>query len=158
MTRATLAVFMMGAAGQAASMELLLGVGADDVFRSDATVAFAAEVRTAPLAEAWGFEVLAGVAGEIDGDRDFWIGAGPVVLYALPMGFRLEASVMPGFYNEGDGNDLGGNFQIRTEAGVSLAVTDNLRIGFSLSHKSNASLRDDNPGLETALVKAIYAF
>ncbi len=163
MKRAALAALAVAAAGEAygwdlAGGELVVGVGVDDVRRSDAAIAFAAEGRSGVLATVWDIELRVGVAGEIDGDGDFWLGAGPVALYPLGGGLRLEASVMPGYYDRGGGNDLGGNLQFRTEAGFSVAVTESLRVGVSFSHKSNAGLDGENPGVETVLARAVYAF
>lgn len=145
-------------AGSASGGELLVGVGFDDPFGDEGAAAALVEARSGALADIAGLALHLGAAGEVDGDGDLWLGAGVVALYPLGADLRLEASFMPGYYDAGSGNDLGGGLQFRTEAGVSLAVSASLRIGVALSHKSNAGTRSANPGVETVSVRAIYAF
>ncbi len=53
-----------------------------------------------------------------------------------------------GIYNDGSGKKLGNDLQFRTQLEVSYELKNKNRIGFSLSHISNANLGDKNPGVE----------
>jgi lipid A 3-O-deacylase len=70
--------------------------------------------------------------------------------------------VIPGFavgaYTQGDeddGKDLGGALEFRSSIELAYQLDDASRLGLSISHLSNASLYDDNPGTE--LVTATYS-
>ncbi len=54
-----------------------------------------------------------------------------------------------GYYDDGSGKKLGNDIQFRTSLELSYELSNNNRIGFSLSHISNANLGDKNPGVET---------
>ena len=53
-----------------------------------------------------------------------------------------------GYYNEGDGKDLGHEIEFRTTFEISYQLKNNNRIGFSFGHISNANLGEKNPGVE----------
>jgi len=57
-----------------------------------------------------------------------------------------------GAYREGDGKDLGGVFQFHMALDVAYAFTNGDRLGMKLTHVSNASLHDRNPGVESLLL------
>jgi len=60
---------------------------------------------------------------------------------------NLTPSFAPGYYNQGDGKDLGHSLEFKSEVQVSLDLpTNNSQLGFSYNHISNASLGDKNPG------------
>lgn len=137
----------------AAAGEWLVGAGVDDPFGDGdgATAAgFGVELRSGPLLSGV-VDLSAGVAAEVDLDGDLWAGGGPVLTWGAGA-WRVGASVMPGVYREGDGNDLGSAFEIRSQVFVDRAISARARLGLALAHKSNASLADDNPGVETLLV------
>ena len=60
-------------------------------------------------------------------------------LYIIP-------SFTPGFYNQGDGKDLGHAIEFKSELQISLDLPRDSQFGFSYNHLSNASLGDKNPG------------
>ena len=53
-----------------------------------------------------------------------------------------------GYYDDGSGNKLGNDIQFRTSFEISYELENKNRIGFSISHISNANLGDKNPGVE----------
>ena len=53
-----------------------------------------------------------------------------------------------GYYNDGSGKKLGNDIQFRTSLEISYELENKNRIGFSLSHISNANLGNKNPGVE----------
>ena len=53
-----------------------------------------------------------------------------------------------GFYDDGDGKNLGNDLQFRTTLELNYKFENYNRIGLSLGHISNANLGDKNPGVE----------
>ncbi len=59
-------------------------------------------------------------------------------------------------YNQGDGEDLGGDFQFRTAVEFLYRLQSGARMGLLISHLSNAGTHDRNPGVNSLLVS--YSF
>ena len=59
---------------------------------------------------------------------------------------NLTPSFAPGYYNEGNGKDLGHALEFKSEIQLSLELPKESQFGFSYNHLSNASLGDKNPG------------
>ena len=57
---------------------------------------------------------------------------------------NITPSFAPGYYNEGDGKDLGHALEFKSEVQLSLDMPKNSQFGFSYNHLSNASLGDKN--------------
>ena len=53
-----------------------------------------------------------------------------------------------GLYDEGDGKKLGSSIEFRSGLELSYELENERRIGISISHISNASIGDKNPGTE----------
>ena len=58
----------------------------------------------------------------------------------------ITPSFAPGYYNQGDGKDLGHALEFKSEVQLSLSLPKDSQFGFSYNHLSNASLGDKNPG------------
>lgn len=65
-----------------------------------------------------------------------------------PSNFIFTPSFGFGYYDNGDGKNLGHNIQFRTTFELSYKLKSNNRLGISLGHISNANLGDKNPGVE----------
>ena len=66
---------------------------------------------------------------------------------------------MPGYYNaSNDLNDLGGDFQIRSLLGLGYNLNNGNSVSVALTHKSNASTNDENPGVNALLVRYHLGF
>ena len=59
---------------------------------------------------------------------------------------NIIPSFTPGYYNQGDGKDLGHALEFKSEVQLSLDLPKDSQMGFSYNHLSNASLGDKNPG------------
>ena len=58
----------------------------------------------------------------------------------------ISPSFAVGYYDEGDGKDLGHEIEFRTQIQLLFEISSNSELGFSYNHISNASLGDKNPG------------
>jgi hypothetical protein len=60
--------------------------------------------------------------------------------------FVISPSFAPGYYDEGDGKDLGHAVEFKSQINLGWDLGPNSNAGLSYSHISNASLGDKNPG------------
>ena len=70
----------------------------------------------------------------------------------------LTPSFTPGYYNEGNGKDLGHALEFKSEIQLSLELPLDSQIGFSYNHLSNASLGDKNPGANSYMFNLFKKF
>ena len=70
----------------------------------------------------------------------------------------LTPSFTPGYYNEGNGKDLGHALEFKSEIQLSLELPLDSQIGFSYNHLSNASLGDKNPGANSYMFNFLKNF
>ena len=71
---------------------------------------------------------------------------------------NITPSFAPGYYNEGDGKDLGHALEFKSEVQLSLDMPKNSQFGFSYNHLSNASLGDKNPGANSYMFNFLKKF
>lgn len=158
-SRATLvAVFCAMAANCALATEVQLGFGWSGLDGDEDAAVAVVEVASMPLLTFGGFDLGVGLAASLDTDGDAWAGAGPILRISFAEYWRIEGSVMPGFYEQGSGADLGGSLQFRSKLAVSRRVADGYRVGVMLSHLSNAGLETLNPGEDAALLFLAFEF
>lgn len=95
----------------------------------------------------WIFKPVVGVLATSDEAVMGYAG----VLVDLYLGRRwvLTPSFTPGLYHEGDGKDLGGTVEFKSALELSYRFDNRARLGIGISHISNASIYDSNPGTET---------
>ena len=72
--------------------------------------------------------------------------------------FKFTPSFAPGYYNAGDGKDLGSALEFKSEVKMSLNLSDSTEFGMSYNHISNASLGDKNPGANSYMFNFIKKF
>jgi len=72
--------------------------------------------------------------------------------------FKITPSFAPGYYNSGDGKDLGSALEFKSEIQMSLNLSDNTEFGMSYNHISNASLGDKNPGANSYMFNFLKQF
>ena len=58
----------------------------------------------------------------------------------------ITPSFAPGYYNYGNGKDLGFPLEFKSEVQISFGLSESTKIGMSYNHISNASLGSKNPG------------
>ena len=71
---------------------------------------------------------------------------------------NLTPSFAPGYYNKGDGKDLGHALEFKSEVQLSLDLPKSSQLGFSYNHLSNASLGDKNPGANSYMFNLFKKF
>jgi len=71
---------------------------------------------------------------------------------------NIIPSFTPGFYNQGDGKDLGHAIEFKSEIQLSLDLPRDSQFGFSYNHLSNASLGDKNPGANSYMFNFFKTF
>ena len=71
---------------------------------------------------------------------------------------NITPSFAPGYYNQGDGKDLGHALEFKSEVQLSLDLPKDSQFGFSYNHLSNASLGDKNPGANSYMFNFLKKF
>ena len=71
---------------------------------------------------------------------------------------NFTPSFTPGFYNKGNGKDLGHALEFKSEIQLSLDLPKESQFGFSYNHLSNASLGDKNPGANSYMFNLLKKF
>ncbi|WP_299640728.1 acyloxyacyl hydrolase [uncultured Ruegeria sp.] len=155
------AVLASTASVSAHAQTIVFGAGyadfSEDVSEDQALVSL--EYQHRPFHQAKRFSAGWGAALSIDEDGDTHIGAGLIGLYSFSDRWFVEGSVMPGYYNAGnDLNDLGGGFQIRSLFGLGYNLNNGNSVSVAITHKSNASTNDENPGVNAFLVRYHLGF
>ena len=90
-------------------------------------------------------------------NKAFYLYSGVQAEYEI--GFlKITPSFAPGYYNYGDGKDLGFPLEFKSEVQVTLGLGENSELGMSYNHISNASLGDKNPGANSYMFNLIRRF
>ena len=95
--------------------------------------------------------------GFITENSAFYLYTGIQAEYEL--GFlTITPSFAPGYYNYGDGKDLGHFLEFKSEVQMSFNVSDTAQLGMSYNHISNASLGTKNPGANSYMLNFLKQF
>lgn len=101
--------------------------------------------RFAPVL--WGVQpVLTALATQ---DDSYYLGVGFGRDFALGSRWVAHVGFAAGAYEKGDGKELGQTLEFRSALDVGYRLSEQLRLGLTLAHLSNAGLSDVNPGIET---------
>ena len=87
----------------------------------------------------------------------FYLYTGAQAEYDLGL-FTITPSFAPGYYNSGDGKDLGSALEFKSEIQMSLNLSNSTEFGMSYNHISNASLGDKNPGANSYMINFLKQF
>jgi hypothetical protein len=144
----------------AAAGELSLGLGYDNLFgQGSGAATLALQAGTDPRWHLGPVGFGLGAAGELDTDGDLWAGGVFTAVWPLRDSWRIDGSLMAGFYAFGDGgDDLGSDLEFRTRLGLSRAIAPPWRLGVAIEHKSNGGIGEINPGVETIYLALSRAF
>ncbi len=70
----------------------------------------------------------------------------------------ITPSFAPGYYNYGNGKDLGYPLEFKSEVQMTLNLSDSSHLGMSYNHISNASLGSKNPGANSYMLNFLKQF
>jgi len=70
----------------------------------------------------------------------------------------VTPSFAPGYYNYGDGKDLGHPLEFKSEVQLSFNLSETSHLGMSYNHISNASLGSKNPGANSYMFNFLKQF
>ena len=87
----------------------------------------------------------------------FYLYTGVQAEYELGI-LKITPSFAPGYYNYGDGKDLGYPLEFKSEIQMSLGLSDTTQLGMSYNHISNASLGTTNPGANSYMFNFLKQF
>ena len=126
-------------------LTIAFGAGYYDVYQKKHE---AAEIRLEYRAseKIWILKPLFGVMGT--SDTAFFGYGGFLVDLFFGRRFVLTPSLGAGYYNDGDGRDLGYGLEFRSSIEFSYRFDNRARLGLAFYHLSNANLGDFNPGTE----------
>jgi hypothetical protein len=71
---------------------------------------------------------------------------------------NILPSFAPGYYNSGDGKNLGSPLEFRSQIKVSFDILEDAKVGFSYSHISNNDWGDINPGVDNKKISFSKTF
>ena len=87
----------------------------------------------------------------------FYLYTGVQAEYEL--GFlTITPSFAPGYYNYGDGKDLGYPLEFKSEIQMTFNLSDSAHLGMSYNHISNVSLGTKNPGANSYMFNFLKQF
>ena len=85
--------------------------------------------------------------GFMTGDNSIYLYTGIEGQYGLGR-LKILPSFTPGYYEKGNGKDLGSALEFKSEIKLGLDIFENSKIGYSYSHISNNDWGDRNPGTD----------
>ena len=95
--------------------------------------------------------------GFLTKNNAFYLYTGAQAEYDLGL-FTITPSFAPGYYNSGDGKDLGSALEFKSEIQMSLNLSNSTEFGMSYNHISNASFGDKNPGANSYMINFLKQF
>ena len=85
--------------------------------------------------------------GFMTGDNSVYLYTGVEGQYGIGR-LKILPSFTPGYYEKGNGKDLGSALEFKSEIKLGLDIFENSRLGYSYSHISNNEWGDRNPGTD----------
>ena len=155
------AILAFGLAGTTQAQSLILGAGYADFQheQSQDQGVLSLEYQHTPFWERGRLSARLAAAATLHANGDFHLGAGVAGEYALDRNWFIEASVLPGVYFEGeDSNTLGSRFEVRSLFGVGYRFDNGDALSLAITHKSNASISEFNPGVNSILLRFHRSF
>lgn len=121
-----------------------VGVGYYDLRNADSATEFRLEYRSDK--KLWFLKPFAGAMGT--SDKSYYFYGGLLTDIYLGNRFVLTPNFAAGYYEKGDGKDLGSEIEFRSSLDLAYRFDNRARLGVSVYHMSNASIGDKNPGTE----------
>jgi len=95
--------------------------------------------------------------GFLTENNAFYLYTGIQAEYDLGL-ITITPSFAPGYYEYGDGKDLGYPLEFKSEVQMSLNLSEDTKFGMSYNHISNASLGSKNPGANSYMFNFLKQF
>ena len=89
--------------------------------------------------------------GFMTGDSSVYLYTGIEGQYGVGR-LKILPSFTPGYYEKGDGKDLGSVLEFKSEIKIGFDIFENSKLGYSYSHISNNDWGDSNPGTDNQQV------
>lgn len=143
------------------TQELTWGLGAAryDLDEVKTVAVGSLEYSMAPFGRLLGGEATVVMAVEPDSGGSVWAGAGLGLRWMVYDQWFTEAAVMPGYNHAGGADaDLGGPVIFRSHIAIGRWLTETTAMSVAAVHKSNADLYDQNPGVNTLLLRLHHDF
>ena len=114
----------------------------------DQTTLFGIEHRNTDLFRNTFLGKIAPVSGAfVTGKNSLYFYTGIEGQYSLgPM--NISPSFTPGYYDKGNGKDLGSELEFKSEVKIGFDIFENSKLSYSYSHISNNDWGDTNPGTD----------
>lgn len=125
--------------------ELAIGLGVGDVFDDSPDAGFGIEYRYAPI---WR-DLRPAVGYNTTTEDDWYVYAGFRYFFWLSDTWRFDPTIAVGYFDPGDGIELGGSIEFRSGFEFSRRLSERTRLALGFAHLSNARLYRSNPGTET---------
>ena len=93
----------------------------------------------------------------VTGDNAAYLYTGVQAQYKIG-NLNIVPSFTPGYYNQGDGKDLGFPIEFKSELQLSFDILSNTELGLSYNHLSNGNLGDKNPGADSYMLNFLKSF
>jgi|TARA_Y100000294_G_scaffold127_1_gene112 hypothetical protein len=126
---------------------LIINAGAFDFHRDTSAAQFGAQYRMGE--RLWIIKPVVGIFGTSDGAVYGYGGFGIDLYFGKCKCVIFTPDFAVGYFDKGDGKDLGNEVEFRSGGEISYRFKDRSRIGIAIHHLSNASLSDSNPGEES---------
>lgn len=141
----------------AASDYLTFAIGYFDIFGNEGATDLRFEYRPGKTVLVDDLHPWAGMEGTTDGT--LWLGGGLLYDWNFSGNWHLTPSLGAGLYTQGKSDkDLDYPIQFRSQLEISYQYNSGVRTGVNLSHMSNASFGNHNPGAETLGMSISYPF
>ena len=85
--------------------------------------------------------------GFVTGSRSVYLYTGVEGQYGIGP-IKILPSFSPGYYEKGNGKDLGSVLEFKSEIKIGFDILNNTKIGYSYSHISNNDWGERNPGTD----------
>ena len=85
--------------------------------------------------------------GFITGDSSIYLYTGVEGQYGIGP-IKILPSFSPGYYEKGDGKDLGSMLEFKSEIKIGFDIFENSKLSYSYSHISNNDWGETNPGTD----------
>ncbi len=89
--------------------------------------------------------------GFITGKNSVYLYTGVAAQYRMGP-INISPSFAPGYYNKGDGKNLGSALEFKSEISLSLDLFEQSQIGYSYNHMSNNDWGSVNPGTDNQII------